>query len=177
MKKFGLAVLIAALLALPMSAMALEKMSGADLGDVTGQAGVTIAFGGTTTTTISFSQVNWGDPDGLGGTCGSNPGWIILDGSVVIEQVIACGETLTLDVGTTGAGTCLLPPCSVAVPGTTTFIAVGLPTVTLSIGVPATMTIGLGTTSGTISGTLGILNLRGLSVTAGSPTALYIWAH
>jgi hypothetical protein len=92
MKKFGLAMLIVTLLALPMSALALEKMSGGDLGDVVGQAGVTIAFGGTSTTTISFSGISWGDPDGLAGTCGNLAGWLIIDGDIIIDQVIDCGS-------------------------------------------------------------------------------------
>jgi hypothetical protein len=177
MKKLFLTILIVSLMAIPMSALALEKISGSDLNDVVGQSGVTIAFGGTATTTISFSQINWGDPDGLAGTCGNNAGWLIIDGAIVIEQVIACGEMLTLDIGTTGAGTCELPPCSVNVPGGTTFIAVGLPTSTLDITVPQTLTIGLGNAAGTVTGTLGILNLRGLNVDAGTPDNLYIWAH
>jgi hypothetical protein len=176
-KKITLAVLIVSLLVLPMSALALEKMSGTDLGGVVGQAGVTIAFGGTTTTRIDFSEISWGDPDGLAGTCGNAPGWLILDGDIIIDQIIDCGETLTLDIGTTGAGTCELPPCSVEVPGTTTFIAVGLPTTRLSITTPDTLVIGLGTAAGTITGTLGILNLYDLDITVGSPSTIYIWAH
>ena len=177
MKRFGLLVLIVALMALPMSAMALEKMSGGDLDGVTGQAGVTIAFGGAATTTISFSALSWGDPDGVDGTCGSAAGWVIIQGVVSVDQVIACGEMLTLDIGTTGAGTCSMPPCAIDIPGGTTFIAVGLPTMTLDITVPETLTVGLGTAANTISGTIGLLNLAGLSVSAGTPDALYIWAH
>jgi len=177
MKKLIVTLIVGALLALPLSVMAMDAVTNAELDGVAGQAGVTIAFGGTTTTTISFSAVNWGDPDGLAGTCGNNAGWVVLEGDVSIEQIIACGETLTLDIGTTGAGTCELPPCSVAVPGGTTFIAVGLPTVTTNINVPATLTVGLGNASNTITGTLGLLNLRNLAVAAGTPTALYIWAH
>ena len=177
MKRFGLLVLIVALMTLPMSAMALEKMSGGDLDGVTGQAGVTIAFGGATTTTISFSALSWGDPDGVGGTCGSAAGWVIIQGAVEVDQVIACGEMLTLDIGTTGAGTCAMPPCAIDIPGGTTFISVGLPTMTLDITVPETLTVGLGTAANTISGTIGLLNLAGLSVSAGTPDVLYIWAH
>jgi hypothetical protein len=177
MRKLCLTILIVSLLALPMSALALEKISGSDLSGVVGQAGVTIAFGGTATTTISFSQLSWGDPDGLATTCGNNAGWLIIDGDITIQQVIACGQTLTLDIGTTGGAPCSLPPCSVIVPAATTFIAVGMPTTTLSISVPQTLTIGLGNAAGTITGTLGILNLRSLSVDAGTPTNLYIWAH
>jgi hypothetical protein len=165
------------LLVLPMSVMAMDAVTNAELDGVAGQAGVTVAFGGTTTTTIDFSQLSWGDPDGLAGTCGNNAGWLIIDGAITIEQVIACGEMLTLDIGTTGAGTCELPPCSVEVPGATTFIAVGLPNTTMAITVPDTLTIGLGTAAGTIAGTLGILNLQDLDVSAGTPSTLYIWAH
>jgi hypothetical protein len=155
----------------------MDAVTNAELDGVAGQAGVTIAFGGTTTTTIDFSQLSWGDPDGLAGTCGANAGWLIIDGAITIEQVISCGETLTLDIGTTGATTCQLPPCSVDIPASTTFIAVGLPSVSMSIDVPDTLTIGLGTAAGTISGTLGLLNLQDLDVDAGTPATLYIWAH
>jgi hypothetical protein len=175
MKKLGLAVLIAALLALPMSALALEKMSGSDMGGVVGQAGVTVAFGSTSTTVVDFSQINWGDPDGVGTICASLPGWVIIDGVVTISQEIAAGQTLTLDVGTTGAAACAIG--AVTIPSGTTFIAVGLPTIATAITWPATMTIGLGTAAGTINGTLGILNLAGLSVSTGSMGTIYIYAH
>ena len=176
MKKIGLVCLILTLLALPMSALALEKMSGEDLGDVTGQAGVTIAFGGASTTTISFDQINWGDPDGMAGTCGSLDGWIIIDGTITIDQIIADGEKLELDVGTTGGAPCNIAG-AVTIPADTTFIAVGLPSMTVSIDTPDTLTVGFGTAAETISGTLGLLNLQNLSVDAGTPDKLYIWAH
>jgi hypothetical protein len=177
MKKLIVTLLVGALLALPMSSMAMDAVTNAELEGVAGQAGVTIAFGGAATTTISFSAVAWGDPDGLAGTCGNLAGWLIIAGDVTIEQVIACGEMLTLDIGTTGGVDCEMPPCSVLIPANTTFIAVGLPTMSLSIDVPATLVIGLGATSTVVTGTLGILNLRNLSVDAGTPSTLYIWAH
>ena len=181
MKKLLAVLMIGALLALPLSAMAMDAVTNAELDGVAGQAGVTIAFGGAATTTISFSALSWGDPDGAAGTCGSNAGWLIIQGSSAIEidQIIDCGEMLTLDIGTTGANTCDVAPgaCVVNVPDGTTFIAVGLPDVTMDITVPETMTVGLGTAANTISGTLGLLNLAGLSVSAGTPTALYVWAH
>ena len=121
----------------------------------------------------------FGDPDGLAGTCGSNAGWLVIQGVIEIEQIIACGEQLTLDIGTTGGVICDMAPgpCVVNVPANTTFIAVGLPGVTMNITVPETITVGLGTAANTISGTLGLLNLAGLTVDAGTPSALYVWAH
>lgn len=175
MKKLMLLLIIGTLLALPMSALALEKMSGNDLGDVSGQAGVTIAFGGNATTTIAFSSVAWGDEDGCGGAACQSAGWIIIEGAISIEQIIGNGDTLTLDVGTT-TGLCT-PVAGVAIPTATSYIAIGLPDITTNITVPDTLTIGLGNTSGTIDGTLGLLYLENLTITAGTPTTLYIWAH
>ena len=189
MKKLGLMCLIVALLALPISALAMEKMSGQDLGDVTGQAGVSIGFEGDSITTISFSQVAWGDPDGMttvtSATCGNGPGWIILDGegssSVVIQQIIADGEVLELDIGTTTA-TCDIDGdgstgTGVQLPNAKTFIAVGLPNMTVSITTPDTLVVGLGSTSQAITGTLGLLNLKNLDISVTQPNKLYIWAH
>lgn len=178
MKKLILILLIGTLLALPMSALALEKMSGKDLSGVSGQAGVTLAFGGTSTTTITFDSVAWGDEDGCvgsGGAACGGAGWIIIDGAITITQTIADGETLTLDVGTT-TGLCT-PAGAVNIPAATSFIAIGLPDTTTTVTVPSTLTIGLGDTSTAIDGTLGMLYLENLSVTPGTPTALYIWAH
>jgi hypothetical protein len=177
MKKLTLAVLIAVLLTLPMSALALEKMSGGDMNGITGQAGVTIAFGGTSTTIIDFSRISWGDPDGLGAACGANAGWIIIDGEITITQVIADGETLVLDIGTTTAGATCNIAGAVNIPGGRTFVAVGLPTITNTIAVPDTITVGLSNLSTTVTGTLGLLYLRNLDVTTGTPDTLYIWAH
>jgi hypothetical protein len=173
MKKLIVALL---LLALPMSVMAMDAVTNAELDGVNGQAGVTLAFGSTTTTTISFSQINWGDPDGLTGTCSTDAGWIVIDGDITIDQIVGCGEQLTLDIATNGSGGTCTIGC-VDIPDGITFIAVGLPSTTLDITTPATITVGLGTAAGTITGTLGLLNLSNLAVDAGTPSTLYIWAH
>ena len=178
MKKLIVSLVVGALLVLPLSAMAMDAISNAELDGVAGQAGVTIAFGGTTTTTIAFSQLSWGDPDGLASSaCANSAGWLVIDGDITIDQIIADGQTLTLDIGTTGASACSDMADAVTIPANTTFIAVGLPTVTLSIDTPDTLAICLGTAAGAMDGTLGLLNLNNLSVTAGTPNTLYIWAH
>ena len=178
MKKLIVSLVVGALLVLPLSAMAMDAISNAELDGVAGQAGVTIAFGGTTTTTISFSQLSWGDPDGLAASaCANSAGWLVIDGDITIDQIIADGQTLTLDIGTTGASACSDMADAVTIPANTTFIAVGLPTVTLSIDTPDTLAICLSTTAGAMDSTLGLLNLNNLSVTAGTPNTLYIWAH
>jgi hypothetical protein len=165
------------LLVIPMSVMAMDAVTNAELDGVAGQAGVTIAFGGANTTIIDFSRVAWGDPDGLGAACGANAGWIIIDGEITIQQVIADGETLVLDVGTTTAGATCNIAGAVNIPGDRSFIAVGLPAITTTITVPDTLTVGLSNLSTTVTGTLGLLYLRDLDITTGTPDTLYIWAH
>ncbi len=165
------------MLALPLSVMAMDAVTNSELEGVSGQAGVTIGFGGTTTTTTSFDQLSWGDTDGFG-TCGSDAGWLVINGTITIDQIIADGQLLTLDVGTTTAADCSPGADAVVIPTSgTTFIAVGLPTVKLSIDTPETLGICLGTAAGSMDSTLGLLNLANLSVDAGTPDTLYIWAH
>jgi len=172
MKKLLVALVIGTLLALPLSAMAMEKMSGTDLNDVTGQAGVNIAFGGTSTTSVSFSAVAWGDNNGYDTAAGA--GWLIIEGdtAVLIEQEIADGEIMELDIATGQ----YVVAASTTIPAGTTFIAVTLPGITTDITTPETLNVQLGGTSTTPSGTLGVLRLGGLSIEQGTPDKLFIWA-
>ncbi len=172
MKKLLLVLMACALIAVP--AMAMDTISDSDLGGITGQAGVTIAFGGTTTTTISFTALSWGDPDGVGGT--TTAGYLIINGGTVsVASQILDGEELTLDVATAGAGG--LTVNSVSIPASTSFIRVGLPDMQNTVTVPSTMNIGLANDSTTIDGTLGTLHLENLSVGVDNGNALYIYAH
>jgi len=182
MKKLIVSLILGALLALPLSALAMDAVTNSELDGVSGQAGVTIAFGGRSTTRIMFSAVAWGDPNGVTSACANSAGWLIIDGegtsSVIIDQIIADGQTLTLDVGTTGGAACNVTSAdAVTIPATKSFIAVGLPTITMSITVPSTLVVGLANTATPIDGTLGLLNLRNLRITPGTPDTLYIWAH
>jgi len=173
MKK--LIVTLIVLLTLPLSVMAMDAVTNSELEGVNGQSGVTIAFGGTSTTVIAFSQLAWGDEDGCGGTACDSAGWIIIDGAITISQSIADGQMLTLDVGTTTA--ICTPSGAVVIPAGYSYIAVGLPKTTTTIATPSTLVLGLGNTSAAIDGTLGLLYLQNLSITPGTPTTLYIWAH
>lgn len=176
MKKLLVALVVGTLLVLPMSAMAMDSISDTDLNGISGQAGVTVAFGGNQTTTVSLDSVSWGDPDGMGAASGaSGQGWVILDGTIGVTVTIADGEELTLDVATADATGYTAGAVTIA--GGTTFIAVGLPDQTVTVDVPATMTIGLGTAAATITGTLGISNLENLTIDPGQPSTLYIYAH
>jgi len=156
----------------------MDALTSKDLNSVAGQSGVTLGFCGRSTTTVSFSKLSWGDPGGYG-TCGNSRGWLIISGMVTVSQAIADGQTMTLDIGRTSSTTC--DACgangAVIVPANTTFIALDLPTISTTITVANTLYIGLGTVGGTISSTLGVMNLAGLSVTQGTPGILLVWAH
>jgi len=63
MKKIFIAMMLFAVMALPMSVMAMTSMQDSDLSTVTGQSGVSI--GADITMNLSFGTVAWGDLDGL----------------------------------------------------------------------------------------------------------------
>jgi hypothetical protein len=172
MKKLLVAIVIGALLALPLSAMAMEKIDGAGLEDVTGQAGVSIGFGNTMITAISFSSLSWGDPDGVTGATGA--AWLVIDGDVTLTTTISQGGILAMDVAYTAAGVTLN---GVNIPATTAFLALSLPTTSIAVSVPDQLAIGFNTTAGSLGCTLGLLNLGGLTVTVSSVDDLYVWCH
>ncbi|MFP4040152.1 MAG: DUF6160 family protein [Desulfosudaceae bacterium] len=176
MRKIILTLAIGALLALPLSAMAMDAVTNAELDGVAGQAGVTIGFGTTSTTTVTFSSVAWGDPDGYDSASGA--GWLIIGGDTGIEisQEIPEGEKLELDIAT-GTDYEIVSGAS-TINGDKTFIAVGLPSINTNISTPDTMNVELSdaSTGGTV-GTLGILRLGGLSIDQGTPDKLFVYAH
>jgi hypothetical protein len=175
MKKLLVAIVIGALLALPLSAMAMEKINGADLEDVTGQAGVSIGFGSTLVTEISFSSIAWGDPDGVAGA--ANEGWIIIDGNVGLTSTVNQGGILVMDVANAAGGDVTLN--GVVIPSGHTFLALSLPSMGISVRVPTTtpIAIGFGTLNNSMGCTMGELYLDGLNVSMDSVSALYIWCH
>ncbi len=173
MKKLLIALVVGALLALPMSAMAMDALTQSQLDNVEGQAGVTVGFGSDVVTEISFSALSWGDPDGY--STASDSGWLIIDGDIGITTTINQGETLVIDVGNTGAAEATFN--GVTIPTGKTFLALSLPGMDVNVTVPDTLAIGFGTQAADMVCTLGLLNLDGLTVSVGSVSALYVWCH
>ena len=81
--------LICALMLLPVSAMAMQAISDAELDGITGQAGVTVEFrtGDTTIETV-FTNMSWGDDDGFDGGA-------VSDGCVRIDMITSAVGTDT----------------------------------------------------------------------------------
>jgi hypothetical protein len=172
MKKLLIALVVGAMLALPMSAMAMDALTQTQLDAVEGQAGLTVGFGTAMHTAIDFSVLCWGDPDGVTGATGA--GWLVIDGDVSIALDIAQGETLAVDVAYTSGGVTLN---GVAIPAGRAFLALALPSTTITVNVPSQLAIGFNNTAGSIGCTLGNLNLGGLGVSVSSIDNLYIWCH
>ena len=175
MKKLLIAFVAAMLMIVP--AMAMDTISDADLDGVTGQAGVTVGFGGTQTVTISFDAITWGDPDGVASA--ANAGYIQVVGNTGTQVSIQSlpGEKLVLDVATTTANVTLN---SVAIPSGRTFISIAAPDQTITVNTADTYTIALtatATTTAANTNIVGTLGLTGLSVAVDQPSKLYIWAN
>lgn len=90
MKKF--AIILAVLLVLPVSAMALTPMSDSSLEDVTGQSGVSISVNDIVFD-IAITSAAWGDGDGLdSANVSTENGWISFNGikmlNVQIDKLI-----------------------------------------------------------------------------------------
>ncbi|MDY6822263.1 MAG: hypothetical protein SWH68_00465 [Thermodesulfobacteriota bacterium] len=195
MKKLLVALIIGALMVLPMSAMAMDSISDADLGDITGQAGVTIIMEGDTITDVNINDIAWGDPDGFGtaGTTVSseNAGYLQLEGwnaagttveDIHVKITIPSGEQLELDVASiTGGDYEVVPGVTGAViPDGKTAVKVALPDMTIDVTMPKMLKVGLSNDSTTTIAedeTLGTLGIGTLGISPGTPDALYIYAH
>jgi len=164
--------------------MAMDALTSFALDDISGQTGVTIGFCGRFTVTMSYNNLSWGDPGGYA-TCGNSIGWLIFmpsSGTFTVSTVVADGQSLAIDIGRTSNTTCDVCGAagSVMVPANKVFTAVNFPTLSHTINVPATMYVGLGSTAGTVTGTVGVMTLYNLQMTAGTggnPDLLIIWAH
>jgi|GEM_PF-3344720 len=175
MKKLLIAFVAAMLMIVP--AMAMDTISDADLDGVTGQAGVTVGFGGTQTVTISFDAITWGDGDGVAGA--ATAGYIQVVGNTGTQVSIQSlpGEKLVLDVATTAA---LVTLNSVEIPAGRTFISIAAPDQNITVTTADTYTIALTAASDTavaVGNTVGVLGLTNLAVSVDQPSQLYIYAN
>lgn len=93
-------VFVAVLALVPCTAFGMEELADEAMGEITGQAGVTIEFTGTTTVTATSSGVAWGDPDGeatYATTPAAVPAHIRIDGAMATTTTVGPGY-MTIDV-------------------------------------------------------------------------------
>ncbi len=159
MKKVLLFAVLAMFLMVPMS-FAKTAITESDLAAVTAQEGVTINFDCFTVGAISIDVQSWGDSDGCT-TCGgyTAAGWVGASIDMSSDFVTITGN-MTIDVGTSG---------------TTTALAIGLPTLNLKGSMEQVVTLSSTKDLLTNPGVLGTAYMSGLSV---SPKGvLIIHAH
>jgi hypothetical protein len=103
MKRPLMLTIVALLVMMPLAVFAKSIITDKDLDAVTAEAGVTIQFtnvsvGGST----AMSSVAWGDPSGFTGYTGT--GYFGMSNWTVTGNLaeIASGQTMTIDVGTSG---------------------------------------------------------------------------
>lgn len=167
------AILLMAILLMAAPAMAMDVLVDSAMEDVNGQSGLVIAFGSTASQTMSFRSLSWGDPDGVTGA--ATAGYLRIVGTTSVAIGVAQGQKLTLNVATaSGTGSVV---SGVTIPASKSFLTVGLPTTTITVGAPAQWTVGLSGAATTVTGTLGYLTLQNLAVSVTAPTALYIYAY
>jgi hypothetical protein len=160
MKRF--IVFVAVLMLVPMAAFGMEELADDVMGDITGQAGVTITFGGETSVTATSTGVAWGDPDGDGT---GNAAHMRIDGNMITETTVAAGSSMTIDLAD----------------GTGVIIGLGGMDVDVTMQA-AELTIGAGAGStpdwtGGPDAVLGVLSLNQTTVDLALPSALVIRPH
>lgn len=169
----------------------MDTLTQAELGELSGQQGISIGFGSAVTVKATFNSLSQGDTDGWGnpGGVNANAGWLVLIGNGtntgILSNSIPAGAVMDIDVGTTGAGTCLIaggaPYAGIAIPPNTSFFSFSLTKATIDLAYPATLYVCL-TNSATqavaLMDRVGIINATDLVIDkADMKSTCYIWAH
>ncbi len=154
------------------SAIAMDTLTQTEMGGIAGQAGITIAAGGTMEGEFTFSALKILDPD--------ETGWLIMDGTgspdtATIVNTIQPGEKLVLDCATTTSA--VTTTDYVRIPANTTYLTGSMPGVYPEIDLPQNMTVGLGNSSGTVQKTFGVLRFTSPSAQAVAIEQGYLWAN
>ncbi len=173
--KTGLALITGCLLLSglmqPPEVIAMDTLTLRELSAVTANAGITIAGGDTIAAESSFNSLNISDPDATG--------WIVINGSgatsnATITNTIGEGEKIVLDFAKTPDGTTFTEH-HVTIPADTVFLTGSLPGVYPEIELPTTMTLGLGTSAGTVAKTIGVCQFINVTATAVAIERGYVW--
>jgi hypothetical protein len=170
MKKIFTAIVLFALVVLPMSVMAMTTIADNELSTVTGQAGVSINI--DVTANLTIGTMAWGDADGFTGY--TNAGFVGIeglnltvhasgrhDGAFTTTSATNIGymsnDPITIDVGTNDSGASL--------------VRIGLPTFHISVSTLQTDIFVSGVTASAPTSTtaqqLGSIYMSGIEITLG----------
>ena len=164
----------------------MDTLTRSELGELSGQDGLSIAWCDDVTATQTFTSIGQGDTDGWGNNQDNNAGWIVLIGTgsnTGYVSVTTKEAVLTVDVATAGATTCTPGGASYAgikVPAGVTFFTFSLTQANIELVNPETVYI-CGTYNSQITpaaSRVGWMKPVGLAIDkADMKSTCYIWAH
>lgn len=164
----------------------MDTMTLSEMGDLSGQSGISMALGSSVTVGQQFRSISYGDPDGWGNSQDDNPGYIVLIGTGTnwgyININIPCGTQIDFDVATSGNSTCTPSAYpGVAIPPSTSFICFSLTEFYFELINPTTVNIRATYNPTITAGSMdpvGWMKPTGLSIVKDSKkSSCYIWAH
>ena len=170
MKKIYTAIVLLALLVLPMSVMAMTNITDNELSSVTGQAGVSINV--DVTANLTVGTVAWGDSDGFTGY--TNAGFVGIEGLNLTVHMSGRHDGAFSTGGATAVGYMANDPITIDV-GTSDFgfslVRIGLPTFHITVSTLQTDIFVSGVTAGAPTSTtaqqLGAIYMSGIEIRLG----------
>ena len=170
MKKILSAIVLFALVVLPMSVMAMTTISDNELSTVTGQAGVSINV--DVTANLTIGTVAWGDADGFTGY--TNAGFVGIEGLTMTVHASGRHDGAFSTGGATSVGYMGNDPITIDVGTSDTGVSVvriGLPTFHISVSTLQTDIFVSGVTAGaptsTVAQQLGAIYMSGIEIRLG----------
>jgi len=170
MKKIFTAIVLLALLVLPMSVMAMTDITDDELSTVTGQAGVSINI--DVTANLTIGTMAWGDSDGFAGY--TNAGFVGIEGLNLTVHASGRHDGAFSTGGATAIGYMDNDPITIDVGTSTTgasLVRIGLPTFHITVSSLQTDIFVSGVTGGaptsTVAQQLGSIYMSGIEIRLG----------
>jgi len=170
MKKIFTAIVLLALLVLPMSVLAMTDITDDELSTVTGQAGVSINV--DVTANLTIGTVAWGDSDGFTGY--TNAGFVGIEGLNLTVHASGRHDGAFATTGATAVGYMANDPITIDVgtnDGGQSLVRIGLPTFHISVDTLQTDIFVSGVTAGaptsTVAQQLGAIYISGVEIRLG----------
>jgi len=170
MKKILSAIVLFALVVLPMSVMAMTTISDNELSTVTGQAGVSINI--DVTAQLTIGTVAWGDSDGFAGY--TNAGFVGIEGLNLTVHASGRHDGAFSTGGATAVGYMANDPITIDVgtnDGGQSLVRIGLPTFHITVSTLQTDIFVSGVTAGaptsTVAQQLGAIYMSGIEIRLG----------
>lgn len=169
----------------------MDALTQSELNELSGRAGITMAFSSPATVEARFNSLGIGDTDGWGAIGGQNdnPGWLVLIGTGAntgyLRSTIPANAVMTFDVGTTGGTSCPIagaaPYAGILIPANTPFFSFSLTEAIIGLQTPTTVNIKLTSGATLAAGSMesvGFMRAQNLMIEKDNiKSTCYIWVH